>query len=52
MEHAFPVKPRPVNTRSEVTELVGCNGVHLNIPGYLQIGDALYRNIIADFMSE
>ena len=52
MEYAFPAKPRPVNTRSEVTESVGCNGVHLNVPGYLQIGDALYRNIIADFMSE
>ena len=52
MEHAFPAKPRPVNTRSEVTESVGCNGVHMNVNGYLQIGDALYRDIIANFMCE
>ena len=51
-EYAFPAKPRPVNIRSEATEIVGCNGVHPSLGGYQQIGDAVYRNIIADFMSE
>jgi hypothetical protein len=51
-EHAFPSKPKPVNTRSEVTELIGTNGVHPTINGYLQIADAVYRNLIASFMHE
>ena len=51
-ENAFPAKPKPVNVRSEVTELIGTNGAHPTIAGYLQIGDAVYRNIIASFMSE
>ena len=51
-EYSFPVKPKPVNTRSEKMEIMGRNGVHPSVGGYLQIGDAVYRNIIADFMSE
>lgn len=51
-EHAFPAKPKPVNTRSEVTEIVGTNGVHPTVNGYLQVGDAVYRSIVASFMSE
>ena len=51
-ENAFPAKPKPVNVRSEVTEIIGTNGVHPTINGYLQIGDAVYRSVIASFMSE
>ena len=51
-ENAFPAKPKPVNTRSEITEIIGTNGVHPTINGYLQVGDAVYRSIIASFMSE
>ena len=51
-ENAFPAKPKPVNVRSQVTEIIGTNGVHPTIPGYLQIGDAIYRNVVASFMSE
>ena len=51
-ENAFPSKPKPVNTRSEVTEIIGTNGVHPTINGYLQIGDAVYRSVVASFMSE
>ncbi len=51
-ENAFPAKPKPVNVRSEVTEIIGTNGVHPTINGYLQIGDAVYRSVVASFMSE
>ena len=51
-ENAFPSKPKPVNTRSEVTEIIGTNGVHPTINGYLQIGDAVYRSVVASFMNE
>ena len=38
----------PVNARSKTTELIGVNGVHPNMDGYLQIGDVFYRKLVFD----
>lgn len=49
-EYNMPYKDNPVNVRnSSVTEKVGTNGVHPSENGYLQIGDIVYRNFIANF---
>ena len=42
----MPMAEKPVNTRSKVTEMVGTNGLHPMNEGYLQIGDAAYRNMV------
>lgn len=46
-ENNMPEKIKPVNSRSKKTELIGTNGVHPTEDGYYQIGDAVYRNVIA-----
>lgn len=51
-EYNLPSKQKPVNTRCETTEVLGTNGVHPAQSGYLQIADAVYRNVIASFMHE
>ncbi len=51
-EHNLPSKQKPVNTRCETTEVLGTNGVHPANSGYMQIADAVYRNVIASFMCE
>ena len=51
-EYGYPCKQKPVNTRSQVTERLDTNGVHPNEAGYLQIADAVYRNVVASFCSE
>lgn len=51
-EYNYPCKQKPVNTRSEVTERLDTNSVHPTAAGYLQIGDAVYRNVVASFCSE
>ena len=51
-EYNYPCKQVPVNTRSEVTERRDTNGAHPTTAGYYQIGDAVYRNIVASFCSE
>ena len=51
-EYNFPRKEKPVNTRSTVMEWIDGNGCHPSPEGYKQIGDAVYRNIIASFCSE
>src|SRR3546814_12870705 len=48
-EYNMPAAETPVNTRSAITELRGTNGVHPNNDGYLQIADACFRNIIANY---
>ncbi len=45
-ENNMPSTQKPVNTRSTRTEVIGTNGVHPAEEGYLQIADAVYRNII------
>ena len=51
-EYSMPSKEKPATLRCEVTEVVGTNGVHPSHNGYMQIADAVYRNVIASFMSE
>jgi hypothetical protein len=51
-EYNYPCKQVPVNTRSTVTERRDTNGAHPTAAGYQQIGDAVYRNIVASFCSE
>lgn len=51
-EYNYPCKEKPVNTRSSVTERMDTNWAHPTSAGYLQIGDAVYRNIVASFCSE
>lgn len=48
-DHNMPCAEKPVNTRSAKTEIVGTNGVHPAHEGYLQIADAVYRNMVASF---
>ncbi len=47
-EYNMPSVLTPVNARSKTTELIGVNGVHPNMDGYLQIGDAFYRKLVFD----
>lgn len=49
-EYNMPYAVRPVNSRwSEATERIGINGVHPSEAGYQQIGDIVYRNLMAQF---
>ncbi len=45
-EYNMPASPKPVNTRSKTTEIVGTNGHHPTMDGYMQIADAVYRNLM------
>ena len=51
-EYNFPSMEVPVNTRSTITERRDSNPCHPSPDGYKQIGDAVYRNIVASFCSE
>ena len=44
----MPSIEKPVNSRSKITERIGTNGVHPNMEGYLQLGDAFYRALVKD----
>ena len=44
-ENNMPSMSKQVNTRNKKTELVGTNGVHPAIEGYMQIADVAYRNL-------
>ena len=46
----MPHKNKPVNNRSEQTEIIGTNGLHPSNPGYMQIADAIYRRLIHDIL--
>ena len=50
-EYNFPILEKPVNTRSTVMERMDTNAAHPSTDGYKQIGDAVYRNIVAGFCS-
>ena len=46
----MPYEMKDVNIRnSDKQEMSGINGVHPNNSGYMQIADAVYRNIVATF---
>ena len=44
-DYNMPSKDKPVNNRSETTEVIGTNGVHPIINGYYQIADAVFRSL-------
>ncbi len=47
-EYNMPSIEMPVNARSKITELIGTNGVHPSMDGYLQMGDIFYRALVRD----
>jgi hypothetical protein len=50
-ENNMPSGNVAVNSRNAAVEKQGSNGVHPDTPGYLQIGDAVYRDFIRSFCS-
>jgi hypothetical protein len=44
-EHGMPMGTRKVNVRSDVDETYGTNGLHPANSGYMQIADAVYRDL-------
>lgn len=46
-DHAFPSEEKRVNTRSATLETIGINGAHPSYEGYMQIADAVWRNMVA-----
>lgn len=48
-EYNMPYSEVNVNTRSNVKEKRGTNGVHPSTEGYYQIADTVFRNFIANF---
>jgi len=45
-EYNMPMVAQPVNARSNITEMIGTNGVHPSMAGYMQIGDVFYRSLV------
>ena len=45
-EYNYYTKDEPVNTRSNITERIGVNGLHPSNNGYLQLGDMFYRCLV------
>lgn len=45
-ENGYPSVDKAVNLRSSKTEQIGINGLHPIFEGYMQIADAVYRNIV------
>lgn len=48
-DYNMPATEKKVNTRSQKTETIGSNGVHPLPEGYLQIADAVFRNLVKEF---
>ena len=46
-EYNYWTKDTPVNNRQTITERIGVNGLHPNMNGYLQIGDAFYKALVS-----
>ena len=46
-DYSLPFEERPVNIRSKITERFGTNGLHPSFEGYMQIADALFRNMVS-----
>ena len=46
VEYNMPYKMEKVNARSQVTEMIGTNGVHPSLDGYMQIGDVFFRSLV------
>ena len=50
-ENNYPNIQKPVNSRSAKTEQLDINAVHPLPEGYMQIADAVYRNVVHTFCS-
>lgn len=48
-DYNMPSSEKPANNRTDVTEIIGTNGVHPTINGYYQIADTVYRSLYNDF---
>lgn len=48
-DNNYPSTEKNVNTRSAKKEVIGTNGLHPTIDGYMQIADAVYRNAVKSF---
>ena len=51
-EYNYPYIEKPVNTRSNITERIDTNSCHPTDAGYMQIADAVYRNVVNEFCSK
>lgn len=51
-EYGYPHVFKPVNTRSKEVEWFDINGVHPSNDGYMQIADAVFRNLVKECFSE
>lgn len=47
-EYAYPHIEKPVNVRSKTTERLDTNASHPTEEGYMQIADAVYRNLVKE----
>ena len=45
-DHVYPKIEKPVNVRSSYKELLDINGIHPTNEGYMQIADAVFRNMV------
>ncbi|MDY0208582.1 MAG: hypothetical protein RBR48_00165 [Bacilli bacterium] len=45
-EYNMPMTAQPVNARNDILEMIGTNGVHPSLSGYMQIGDVFYRSLV------
>ena len=52
VEYNMPSTMVKVNTRSDVLERIGTNGVHPTMAGYLQIGDVFFRALVHDLKNK
>lgn len=46
VEYNMPYKMEKVNNRSKELEMIGTNGVHPSLDGYMQIGDIFFRSLV------
>ena len=46
VEYNMPYKMEKVNARNNQTEMIGTNGVHPSLNGYMQIGDIFFRSLV------
>ena len=49
-DYNMPDKSRPANNRTDVTEVLGNDGLHPSTSGYYQIADAIYRALCHDIL--
>ena len=50
-DYNMPDKSRPANNRTDVTEVLGSDGLHPSTSGYYQIADAIYRALCHDILA-